>query len=783
MWKPYAAVAGDIARQTARRLVQTKWSSFAIVSALAVALALSAGSLVLWLAASRASLPYPEAGRLAWGDEALTNLCFSRPSWTPRRRLEPLFSSLAAYTIVHETLGPPHPTERLAIADVTADFFRVVGVGPQLGTIPGAHDGPSVLLSDAFWRSGFGADPSIVGHVIALDGRSVRVAGVASSALQLPQGVAAWRLIGRSVLPVAQSSEQSPAMFRLVGRLHAGMSFLAANSYLRHLAEIRHSDGRHAALIPLREHLFGQGQRLAWYWLISCLLVLVAAICSAGAACALRGVAAARQEWIRSAMGAGKRRLAAERICEGLLLALLSLAGAGAILALARKWLTPAGGAATVAPLLMCWAVVAGALLLLAGVRKSSRARQGVLCGCMIASTGLSVLLLVFAHELLLVSQQDVGLDGQNALIVAVAAPPVATAAPGPMRGLVWELDRRREEEAEYYRESVIRIRQLPGVVAVGVISDPPYSGMRPVAMDTPFLDPPLGGEPSAYSAVSGAVLRSMDTGAVAALGMKVVYGRSFLPSDAPASVAVVNAALASRIGPGRAALGHTIGYIGEPARRIVGILANLSEGGPQSPVAPTVYFQAASEPTPVMSIAIRMRSRVSPAGVYPAIARAIAPAGSGAAISWHSEEAALVRRARAEMTGTVVRLLAIAAAALSLVGFGVVQIALIELNERRREFAIRLALGSDARGLAVLIAWKYGGLGLFSAAAGCLTGWALSRGLAALLPGNPGTPFLAYALGAFGPATLALLCLVTPVVAGAHARHAKWMHRALTQA
>lgn len=132
------------------------------------------------------SLPYPNPNRLVVLDEYKIDHGSRTVSWLDFqdwRNQAPAFEDMAAYRLSHVTLTGRDQPALLRVAEVSASFFKLLGLQPQLGRFfndsedqPGAT--PSVVITYSFWRSRFGANPHILGTAIDLDGKSYVVLGV-----------------------------------------------------------------------------------------------------------------------------------------------------------------------------------------------------------------------------------------------------------------------------------------------------------------------------------------------------------------------------------------------------------------------------------------------------------------------------------------------------------------------------------------------------------------------------------------------------------------------------
>src|ERR1044072_2124337 len=149
-------------------------------------------------------LPYRNAERIVAIQEVDEK---GKPSQTPApnfldwRAQNTVFEQLAAIRSGNGNLTFSDQAERIDLAQTSANFFDVFGVGPQLGRLfiqgdEQAGHQPIVVLSDVLWRRRFGADQAIVGKPITLDAKTYTVVGIAPAGFQYPDKTEAWSPLG-----------------------------------------------------------------------------------------------------------------------------------------------------------------------------------------------------------------------------------------------------------------------------------------------------------------------------------------------------------------------------------------------------------------------------------------------------------------------------------------------------------------------------------------------------------------------------------------------------------
>lgn len=739
-----------------RRLARAHWSALAIVASLAVALGVGSSMLAATVAVFNLRPPYPEPGQLVTGRWLGSQLIRSR-TWAPTALGNNLFSGIAVYRSLEETLFTSTVPSRVRVAAVSADFFRILGLridnGRPLMASDQAQSGSAgqakvIVLSDRLWRGKFGSNPALLGQDIRLGSGYYRVIGVAPPKLDLPAGAAGWIPMENPMVTVVQSSSAAGPGIFIVARLRLNVSLAAANAAVAAREMSRSAaDASRLRLERLSASLFGATQNLVGLWAVAALFVLAGGWVSAVSVTRLRFAGRGRELWIRSALGSSAVRSRAEVGAELSALALGALAIGQAIHAFVTASIARVAHAPV--PSREAEYLGVGLIVLLLWVVGSLiyGQRRAVWAELHLALAAAVVLLTCFAataRGLVAILRADPGLVPGKTLVLTVALPETwgeywlqHRAAAGGGQGMLTAFAGFQGRESAFFTTVAGQLRKLPGVSAAGVISAPPYSGIRPVVMNLPYADPPAGGQPDPARAMPGTILRSMSSGARAALGMRLLYGRDFRATDdRQAAVAIVNQAVASRFGPGADALGHTVGYPGQHPWRIVGILADIHEVRVQSPVVPTIYVPVRSEPVAAMALIVRSAGE-TPLSALDRDARRLIGAADSRAIITQDEALTAMLSASSRPVGRAASLLAcFAVLALGLMALGIASSALIEVDCRRHELGVRLALGSGRVALAAAFwrrAWRATPV---SIAAGLLAAYWLSGALRATIPG-----------------------------------------------
>src|SRR4051812_21779133 len=194
-----------------------KSPGFALIAVLTLALGIGANSAIFSVvnAVLLRPLPYPEPERLVYLNEMNggTNTSIALPDYIDWRKDANSFQHLALSRLESRNLSgiPGREPERISVAFVTANFFNVVGLNPQLGrTFTEDEDKPGapslVVLSDRLWQRAFNRDPNIIGRAIRFHDQPFTVMGVMPRDMDSPHGVDAWfSVMRRSAAPAWQN--------------------------------------------------------------------------------------------------------------------------------------------------------------------------------------------------------------------------------------------------------------------------------------------------------------------------------------------------------------------------------------------------------------------------------------------------------------------------------------------------------------------------------------------------------------------------------------------------
>jgi predicted permease len=769
-----------------------KSPGFTMVAVLTLALGIGANSAIFSIvnAVLLRPLPYPEPERLeqvmrhyAFGDVGTA----SATKFVFWRDHSQVFSGLAAYDLLpggFNLTGSGRP-EHVTGIRVSADFFRVVGVAPQLGRdFSAAEDhagGPNVvMISDGLWRQRFGGDPTIIGRQISLSGGSYTVIGVGPRGFEFRPAAQLWFPL-RPVLDPQQVSN----VLLILGRLKPGVSREQAQVDMQRVgAQLRQQypdlmDPKESiALENYQRSLTGDVRPLLWVLMGAVGLVLLIACANVANLLLTRAISRDKEVAIRTSMGAGRLRLVRQLMTESLLLAFaggalglllcpIGLAGLVRLApgSLARTDYMP-GSAERIATATLDGRVLVFAMLvacctgLLFGLaplfqtsrinlnqslregagRTTDRAWHGWLRGFLVVGEiGLAMVLLTGAalliRTLFNLRHADPGFDPHNVLTMNLSLTDskyTATAA-----------------AVALFRDVVTRVEATPGVENAAFVSSFPME----IGPDLPFL---VAGHKA--DDAGDAQYRTITPGYFATMKIALLQGRTFRDADnaTAAAVVAINKRLARDYFPRQNPIGQhlTIGVgmgpeFADRPREVVGVVGDTKESGLADSAPPTLFIPWAQLPDAInrsenqlLPAGLVVRTRVLPMSLSAAVARQILEADSTQPVFQIQPLEAMVGDSVARQHFDAVLLGIFAALALLLASIGLYGVISYSTAQRTHEIGIRLALGAQPRDVLKLIIRQGVRMTLAGVGVGLAGGIALTRFLSALLYGvSPSDP------------------------------------------
>ncbi len=796
-------------RHSARALLRAP----GLLAVVVVTLALGIGGTATIFTAVRAALiagpPYPDADRivalnLLYPEDGRVHemATWSFPKYQTLRPLVTAFDRIAIRRGQRVTVAGGDQPLHAYVEAASADYFSIFGATAVVGRLfsraedePGA-DPRVLLLSHATWTGRFGGDRAVIGRTVRVNGASFQIAGVLAPDFRGVSGrVDAW--IPVQALPALGNTRvlerRWAHSFAAFAHLADGVSAGEARAQVAAAGRVvaaAHPDpagaaeGWGASAVSLADAASNRETRTLLAVLAGAvLLVLLLAAVNVANMLLARGASREREMVVRAALGAGRGRLVRQLVAESLVLA--AAGGAGSLIvaawgvALLREVLPPATGPNGVlffdpASLGVDAGVVgfAAALVLATGLAmglvpalRFSRAegsealRSGASTG-----RGFGSIRRPSLRGALVVAQVALAVilaAGAGLMIRALGN--LAAVKPGfePDGVLSFRFGRPSNDslaaDPAFHFAVLDRLAALPGVRSAALISCVPLSG----CYDHNSVKRVEGRPPLPESEQPMVRVNHVSESAFDVLGIPLLSGRRFGPGDhdRSAPVVILSESAARRLFGGPGAVGRSLSISialtpGETMAQVIGVVGDVKHETLQEREVPDAYVSLRQSPN---EYAVLLRAAGDPLSLVPSVRAALREAAPDAPLHEVATLPALVRRATTGERIVGWSLAAFAALALALAAIGIYGVISYAVGRRRREMAVRLALGAAPGAVLRLVLGEGLTLVAIGAAVGLAGALALGGVIASLLYGV--APRDAATLGA---ALLVLLAVAT---------------------
>jgi predicted permease len=686
-------------------------------------------------------LPFPNAHQLVWiapppSKCGLSCATYSTDAYDEFRVQSRSYQDVTGYfafstpgNLSLSLGGPPIPATSI---DVISNFFQVLGVQPAMGrsfTQEDARNGaaPVVLLTDAWWRRQFAADPAIVGKAFDMNGRQTTVIGV------LPRSFDFGAVFspGAKIDAITPLNLYGPPrdwgnIITFIGRLKPGISLAQARqdaaSVAPHMCwnnKQPQSCGNYTNAVvpvPLKDYVSGRLHRaLIVLWSAVGMILLIACVNLSNLLLA-RAAARSKEFAMRCALGASRGRIVRQLLTESLILSCVGAVFGLGLAFILVSWLAHQGSIAL--PLLstlhidgaaLAWTLliaVSAAVLfgLVPGLRMAggnlheslkdsglgsgqSRKHERIRSVLVVSEVALACMLLVGAGLLLRsflhVLDVDLGFQPDRAAAVKVE---YDDNAPTPAASI--------QKRTAIFQQVLARVGAIPGVEAAGITDYLPLGQNR--AWGTPW---PKGVKrPDKIPA--GPLVYVVTPGYLRAMGTRL-RGRDFTWDDGPKSenVVMIDQAFAHLLAsyanwPNGDAVGQVLTQ-GGPDMRIVGVVDDVHEESVEGETGWQIYYPVTQQsPT---SAELVMRTTLPPAALANSVLRTLRDLNPNQPAAEFRPIQMLVDHANSPRRFFMMLVAAFATLGMLLAALGIYGLISYSVTRRTQEIGIRMALGASA--------------------------------------------------------------------------------------
>ena len=710
---------------------------FAVVSTLILTLAIGSNIIVFSVVNTLLlrPLPFPDSHDLVWiapppTDCGLSCATYSADAYEEFREQSRVYQDVTGYEAFTtpdnlRLTGRGEPQSATGI-EVIGNFFQVLGVQPAMGrvfTLDEARGGPHpvALLTNAYWRRQFNANPNIVGQAIELNGAPFTIVGVLPDSFDFGAVFSPGAKVDLFI-PLDLNLERNWGnIVTLLARLKPGVTIaqaldddnrVAPNIYQS--VRFPQTLGRYKGQlipVPLKDYVTGKLSRsLIALWCAVGVILLIAGVNLSNLMLA-RAVARGKEFAVRGALGASRGRIVRQLLMESLV-----LSSAGAVLGLGLaltliRWLAHQGSLAL--PLLsslridaqaLAWTVIVAVFTatifgLLPGLRIASGNLQQMLkdsgpgaglgrnherlrAALVVSEVALACVLLVSAGLLLRsfvkVLDVDLGFQPDRAASIKVdyndSAPTEAAS---------------EAKRSEIFQQILARVNAVPGVEAAGI------SDYLPLGPNREWDTPEPKGKTFRPGELPNPLVYVVTPGFIRAMGIRM-HGRDFTWSDGPRSekVVLINASAARVYWPGEDAVGKIL-MRGQEEDYVIGVVDNVHEETVEGGTGAQIYYPVTQQAP--SSAHLVVRTTLPPATLATSVLRALRELNPDQPAAEFQPIRTIVDRAVSPRRFFMLLVVTFASLGLLLAALGIYGVISYSVARQAQAIGIRMALGATA--------------------------------------------------------------------------------------
>ncbi len=699
------------------------------------------------------------------------------------------------------------------VAQVSPRFAEIMGVQPIAGRLfrSADQDGTDVLLGADFTRAHFASAGAALGQTITYNGAIHTVIGILPTGFSFPGKTQVW--FERPAQPA--NANRSSYSDHMIGKRRPGVTTSQLNAELATFSanlrrQVPEDHNKSIEAVSLQEQIVGSVRSLLRL-LMGAVFVLLLIVCANVAHLQLvRSTRQMRSVSIRTALGASRKSLAAYALVETSLLAIAGTATAlllvipslHLLIRLAPPETPRLSDVHLNVHILLFSLLIALAVMVVAAMlpiwhswqvdpasalrsdasrgtetRSSLRLRNGFIITEVALTLTLSVSAILLTRQLIAQSRQDLGFSPDTLLtldahaIDSTPAPVAAVQSPEALAALKQaDLDF-EQAKLNGLEATLASVAEVPGVESVGAIAGAPMG---------------FGGSDVGY-AVRGrqvfgsgvhlprADFRPITPGLIQTMQIPLLQGRVLSAADRQGApgVVLVNRELARQIFPGQEPIGQQImcGYDAGSAASwltIVGIVEDIRSDSPAAAPSPNLYAPVAQHPNPASDMQIVVRTRTDPAAMVETLRRHLKQTHPEVAIKGTTMRENIGETERTEHFRTLL-FGSFAGVSLLLAAVGMYGVTAYTVSQRRFEFGLRLALGSNRSQLLGLVLRKALGTALVGIGLGAAMSLGLTRIFGSVVGKLPAFDVPAYALAALSVLLVAILATLLPARSAAN--------------